>query len=269
MANSDITQNDGGGGGDDGFNAAFSSDRTIKGTQLVWNDAQHWRDRDGLKPPAQLLVVGVDAILQRWQDGKPQVIRDKPLPDPDDLNATIPVDEWETGIDGQKRPPWADTAVVYFIDPLTGGFYTFVSSTTGGRIGVDHLKESVTGMRMLRGDRVLPLITLGERPMKTRFGTKSRPHFEIVDWKEPISPTLEEEEAPKAGLAAGVRARAGGEGRHAAAAGQPARPAYAGGEALPARAEGRQAGVDRRGHQGQHSILKNKMALRRNASQGH
>jgi hypothetical protein len=200
VAKNDITQNDGGGGGDDGFNAAFSSDRTIKGTQLVWNDAQHWRDRDGLKPPAQLLVVGVDAILQRWQDGKPQVIRDKPLPDPDDLNATIPVDEWETGIDGQKRPPWADTAVVYFIDPLTGGFYTFVSSTTGGRIGVDHLKESVTGMRMLRGDRVLPLITLGERPMKTRFGTKSRPHFEVVDWKEPISPTLEEEEAPKAGL---------------------------------------------------------------------
>ena len=56
----------------------------------MWNDAQHWRDRDGLKPPAQLLVVGVDAILQRWQEGLPQVIRDKPLPDPDDLNAAYP-----------------------------------------------------------------------------------------------------------------------------------------------------------------------------------
>ena len=33
----------------------------------MWNDAQHWRDRDGQKPPAQLLVVGVDAILQRWR----------------------------------------------------------------------------------------------------------------------------------------------------------------------------------------------------------
>ena len=198
MSNGDLKQYDDG-GGNDGFNGALSSDRTIKGTQLVWNDAQHWRDRDGLKPPAQLLVVGVDALLQRWRDGKAQVIRAKPLPDPDDLNSAIPVSEWEVGIDGQKRPPWQDTAVVYFIDPVTGGFYTFVSSTTGGRIGVDHLKESVAGMRMLRGGKVLPLVTLEERPMKTRFGVKSRPHFGVVDWKEAGAPLLKEE-APRAAL---------------------------------------------------------------------
>jgi hypothetical protein len=200
MGNSNnLKQYDGEAGGDDGFSAAFSADRTIKGTQVVWNDAQHWRDRDGLKPPDELLAVGTDNIVQRWKGGLPEVIRNKPLPDPDVLNAAIPVDEWEVGLDGQKRPPWADTAVVYFIDPLTGAFFTFVSSTTGARIGVDHLKESVTGMRMLRGDRVLPLIKLGERPMKTRFGVKSRPHFEIVSWKEAGAPILEEE-APKAAL---------------------------------------------------------------------
>jgi hypothetical protein len=195
MSNGNLTQY----GGGDGFSGSFSSDRTIKGTQRVGNDAQHWRDRDGQKAPAQLLVVGVDAILQRWLEGLPQVIRDKPLPNPDDLNAAIPVSEWEIGIDGQKRPPWADTAVVYFIDPNTGAFYTFVSSTKGGRIAVEHLRESVEGMGMLRGGRVLPLVTLGERPMKTRFGTKSRPHFEIVDWKEAGVPVLGEE-APKAAL---------------------------------------------------------------------
>ena len=185
MSNADITTTT-----DDGFNGSFSSDRTIKGVQLVWNDAQHWRDRDGQKAPEQLLVVAIDAILQRWlrTAGKPEVIRDKPLPDPDALNSAIPIDEWETGIDGQKRPPWADTVVVYFIGPLVGCFYTFVSSTTGGLIAVDHLKESpVAGMRMLRGDRVVPLVELGERPMKTKFGDKSRPHFNIVDWKEPAS----------------------------------------------------------------------------------
>jgi hypothetical protein len=121
------------------------------------------------------------------------------LPDPDDLNSAIPIDQWETGIDGQKRPPWADTVVVYTINPATGSFYTYVSSTTGGRIAVDHLKESVAGMRMLRSDRVLPLVTLGERPMKTRFGGKSRPHFEIVGWKEAGAPVLREG-APKAAL---------------------------------------------------------------------
>ena len=200
MSNGDLTQYDDG-EVNDGFNGSFSSDRTIKGTQLVWNDAQHWRDRDGLKPPAQLLVVGVDAILQRWKEGLPQVIRDKPLPDPDDLNSAIPVSEWEVGIDGQKRPPWQDTVVVYTIDPTTGGFYTYVSSTTGGRIAVDHLKESVAGMRMLRGGKVLPLVTLAERPMKTQFGVKSRPAFEIVDWKEAGVPVLREE-VPKAALPA-------------------------------------------------------------------
>ena len=187
-------------GDDDGFSGGLSSDRVVKGTQLVWNDAQHWRDRDGLKPPEELLVIALDAILQRWKNGLPQVIRDKPLPDADDLNASIPESEWEVGIDGQKRPPWADTVVVYCIDPLTGGFYTYVSSTTGGRIAVDHLREAVGGMRLLRGDRVLPLITLGERPMKTRFGVKSRPHFEIVGWKEPISLALEAEPPKVAAL---------------------------------------------------------------------
>ena len=91
MSNGNLMQYDDG-EVDDGFNGSFSSDRTIKGVQLAWNDALHWRTRDEQKPPAQLLVVGVDAILQRWKEGLPQVIRDKPLPDPDDLNAAIPVE---------------------------------------------------------------------------------------------------------------------------------------------------------------------------------
>ena len=139
MSKGDLTQYDG--EVDDGFDGSFSSDRTIKGVQLAWNDSLHWRTRDGMKAPEQLLVIATDAILQRWKEGLPHVIRDKPLPDPDDLNAAIPVSEWETGIDGKPRPPWQDTVVVYFIDPATGGFYTFVSSTTGGRIAVDHLRE--------------------------------------------------------------------------------------------------------------------------------
>ena len=40
-------------------------------------------------------------------------------------------------------------------------------------------------MRMVRGARVMPLVNLGERPMKTKFGMKTRSHFEIVDWKTP------------------------------------------------------------------------------------
>ena len=40
-------------------------------------------------------------------------------------------------------------------------------------------------MRALRGTRVMPVVNLSERPMKTNFGMRTRPHFEIIDWKTP------------------------------------------------------------------------------------
>ncbi|HZZ21489.1 MAG TPA: hypothetical protein VFE60_02440 [Roseiarcus sp.] len=176
----------------DGFNGAFSHDKLVRGMLLTWNDAQHWRDRDGLEPPERLLVTGVGTALQRWLGGKPQVIVDKPLPDPDDLNAAIPASEWERGVDGQPRKPWAHVVIVYGVDIAVGAPYTFISATTGAHIAFDRLMDAVQGMRMLRGDNVLPVVELGERPMKTKFGDKSRPSFNIISWKEPVSSALEE-----------------------------------------------------------------------------
>jgi hypothetical protein len=40
-------------------------------------------------------------------------------------------------------------------------------------------------MRALRGSRVMPIVNLSERPMKTSFGMRRRPHFEIIGWKTP------------------------------------------------------------------------------------
>jgi hypothetical protein len=125
------------------------------------------------------------------------VILDKPLPDPDDLNSAIPVGEWEKGVDGQPRPPWAHVVIVYGVDIAVGVPYTFISATTGAHIAFDHLMDAVYGMRMLRGDSVLPVVELGERPMKTKFGTKSRPSFNIVSWKEPIGSTAVEKVEPE------------------------------------------------------------------------
>jgi hypothetical protein len=131
------------------------------------------------------LVIAVDEVLQRWKDDKPETISDKPLPDPDLLNASIPVAEWETGLDGQPRKPWEHTVQVYLVHPGLGEFYTYSSATYGGHIAYDILKQSVVTMRALRGARVMPLVELTERPMKTRFGLKNRPHFHIMDWKTP------------------------------------------------------------------------------------
>jgi hypothetical protein len=172
---------------DDGFDSTFNSRSgdINKGTLLKWTDAGGWIDRDGLTPPPGLLVLGVDTALQMWKENHPKHIRDKPLPDPEELNAAIPKSEWEKGMDGQLRKPWSHIIVVYVVNPHTGEIYTYTSPTVGAHIAFDALREAVVTMRALRGQRVMPVINLSEKPMKTNFGMRKRPHFEIIGWKAP------------------------------------------------------------------------------------
>jgi hypothetical protein len=170
---------------DDGFHGSLTAGRLLKGTFIKWTDADHWKDRDGLTPPSPLLVVAVDEALQKWKDKKPEVIRDKPLPNCKALNDAIPLSEWERGIDGKPREPWTHIVVVYLVDLSTGGFFTYASATLGGHIAFDALKEAVITMRALRGAKVMPVVNLDERPFKTSFGQRRRPHFAVVSWKTP------------------------------------------------------------------------------------
>jgi hypothetical protein len=39
-------------------------------------------------------------------------------------------------------------------------------------------------MRALRGTRVVPVVRLSHRPMKTAFGMKHRPEFEVLEWRQ-------------------------------------------------------------------------------------
>lgn len=171
---------------DDGLSGSITSGGHLnKGAYLKWTDLGGCIDRDGLTPPPGLLVLAVDTALQKWKDNKPEVIRDKPLPDPEQLNAAIPKNEWEKGIDGQLRKPWAHIVVVYFVNPNTGEIYTYTAPTTGAHIAFDALREAVMTMRALRGQRVMPVVNLSDRSMKTNFGMRKRPHFEIIGWKAP------------------------------------------------------------------------------------
>ncbi len=170
---------------DDGFSGSLNSGRLIKGMLARWNDKTHWHDRDGLAPPSPLLVIAINEILQKWKEGKSVIIVDKPLPDPEVLNAAIPVAEWEIGLDNKPTRPWNHTIVVYLVNLATGEFLTYVAATVGAHIAYDSLKEAVVTMRALRGVRVMPVVNLSERPMKTKFGMGRRPHFEIVGWKTP------------------------------------------------------------------------------------
>jgi hypothetical protein len=168
---------------DDGFSSSGSSGHSHD--FLRWSAGGGWVDRDGVTAPSPLLVVKVDEIIRRWQDNRPTDITEKPLPDPDELNAKIPMHEWEEGIDGRPRPPWQHYVTAYLVNPATATKFVYAAATVGAHIAVEQLKENVITMRMLRGTRVMPLVELSSKPMKTKFKMGERPDFRIVSWHLP------------------------------------------------------------------------------------
>ena len=80
-------------------------DNTSGRTFLKFVDGR-WSAKDGteLGPSTSLMCVGTDTAVQRFVDGKPETIYDKPLPDPDDLNAAIPQDDMGRRIRRQAAP---------------------------------------------------------------------------------------------------------------------------------------------------------------------
>ena len=162
--------------------------RLIRGVILKCNDGR-WLDGDGLSPPPEMLVIGTTKGLQCW--GRDNDLLDvvvetpgEPLPDVDELNAQIPQNEWGKDLSGNPRKPWQLNHVVYLIDPVSASTYTYLNSTTGARIAVERLAERIQNMRFMRGNAVAPIVRLDSRPMKTSFGTKQRPEFTIIEWRD-------------------------------------------------------------------------------------
>jgi hypothetical protein len=178
-----VVADDGFGGDDDG------ADRLIQGAILACVDGV-WSCRDGTPIPENMRLVApsTTSALQRWEDERPvEIIRKqpgKPLPDLDEKNAEIPEDEWEQGLNGEPRPPWQHVHVVYLLDPRDASVYTYVNGTVGARIAVEKLKDKVKWMRALRGSNVCPIVELAARAMKTKFGVKRRPEFQVVEWRD-------------------------------------------------------------------------------------
>jgi hypothetical protein len=180
---------------DDGFNGSLGLFRS--NNYLRWTDTAGWTDRDGLAPPSPMLVLAVDEALQRWKDKKQELIREKPLPDIEQLNAAIPQSEWELGKDG-KLHAWEHVVIVCLINPATGRSYRYTAATVGAHIAYDELREAVMGMRALRGANVFPVVNLGEKPWNTSFGLRKRPYFDIIDFQTPggTAPAVPAKSAP-------------------------------------------------------------------------
>jgi hypothetical protein len=170
---------------DDGFDDGGDESRIIKGEIYRCVDG-NWSEKDGaaIPPGTKRIVLGVAECVQRWLGQRPiETITDRPLPNINDLNETVPVSEWECGLDGNPRPPYVHQRIVYLLDPANAAVATFINSTFGAKLAVEALKDKVRMYRMIRGQRVYPIVELGKKSMKTKFGVKQRPEFIIHDWR--------------------------------------------------------------------------------------
>jgi hypothetical protein len=170
---------------DDGWNDTDANDRIIQGELLKCIDG-NWTV-NGTAAPKRLLPLATITVLQLWKEQTPVRTlvkgRDNPWPNLDDLNAEIPQEDWEVGLDGKLRPPWQRQFIVYLLDPDTAANYTFANGTAGASRAVANLKDAIKWQRALRGDHVVPLVELSNKPMPTKFGTKLRPHFQVIEWR--------------------------------------------------------------------------------------
>jgi hypothetical protein len=172
---------------DGGFSSGLPGDRVTRGTIARWSANTGWVDRDGLPIPTTMLVIGHTTVLRRWKDKRPEYITEHPLPNPDELNAAIPIEEWENGLDGKPRPPWALTYVIYLVDLKTAALFTYAHDTFGAMQAYNALEERIAVMRILRGEHVFPIVHLEKRPWKSATnGMQMRPHLEPTgDWRSP------------------------------------------------------------------------------------
>jgi hypothetical protein len=173
----------------DGFDDTGSDDRLIQGTIIKCVDG-HWSAKDdtALPPGMRLIALATAQALQRWQDQMPveTIVKrpGQPLPDVDELNAKIPQKKWEKGLDGKPRPPYSHQYIVYLLNPADASLFTFINNTLGAMIAVERLKDKVKWMRGLRGARVVPVVELSSKLMKTKVGVKQRPEFTIIEWRD-------------------------------------------------------------------------------------
>jgi hypothetical protein len=120
---------------DDGFNRSSNDNRPARPNCLSWSAEHDWLTNDGVTPSDDpLAAIRTGTCLRRWKDGHPDEIVDHPLPDPDELNAAIPMSEWELGVDGKTpRPPWEYTFKVSLVNLNTGEFFVFAPRPSAHR----------------------------------------------------------------------------------------------------------------------------------------
>jgi hypothetical protein len=172
-----------------GYAEGLDSLRIIQGDLLKFSNDGIWSDRstNAVFPPnRELAVADLQRVSQKWINKERVETRliapGQPMPDIDELNAACPKSEWGPDLNNNLRGPWQNQTLLYLIDLSSMEKFTFPTGTIGGSIAVGEIVEKTKTMRRFRGINVYPVVLLRSKSMKTKFGTRPRPHFEVQRW---------------------------------------------------------------------------------------
>jgi hypothetical protein len=105
-------------------------------------------------------------------------------PERDELGDTDQ-EEWEADDDGKLKDPWVFQTYLPLENVKTGERYLFVSSSAGGKIGVEILQARWSRDIKNGIHRGLPIIKLATGTFSTKkYGAIVRPDFPIVSWPD-------------------------------------------------------------------------------------
>jgi hypothetical protein len=212
-----------------------TSERLVHGALMKCVDGR-WSSDGRDYTGATMIALHTVRAVQHWRDGRPiETISEDhcELPDIKELNAAVPQDEWETGLDGKPRPPWRLQYATYLLDPSTASLYTHANSTFGAKRAWEHLHNAICCKRVLcRGQIVYPVVRLDSAPMFKKI----RPAYEIatewvnLDGGAPSTPVLPPKSAPAVGRSAAPAIAAPRPSAPPAAVPKPSAPPAAGPE---------------------------------------
>src|SRR6516164_9369349 len=194
----------------DGWDAQAndSAASPMKGSSIKFDAGAYFigREKTLIQPDRQFVAIDV---REGWQFLKKDCPAEYSMravggPKPPRPNSFADPSEWPGGLDGDPADPWKYAKFLYLLDPLSVEVFTFTSSTTGGRIGISDLTAQIQLMRNTRPGAV-PIVELQSRLMKTKFGMKPRPFFQVCGWR------VKSEEATKL-IADSADKSSGGEG---------------------------------------------------------
>ena len=178
-------------GDDDGFNNVPLSGRgAMRGSPITYNavDRNYWRDRVDVVNGEKLVVLACRRGYQYWPlDGSaPQLLLDEPGSPHPERSAFGDQDEskWRNGPNGASDP-YVDIWALFCANPDTRAESTFITSTTGGFMGVEILVEEIRKERRRKPD-AYPIVRLEDTKFPTRYGL-SRPPSALCDRRLDLS----------------------------------------------------------------------------------